>query len=67
MRSLAHFGEIIDAEEGHDTLLRAAVEALPDKPKKKRQAKARSRTALEDLLASLAIFEELDARDQGHL
>eukprot|EP01047_Picozoa_sp_COSAG01_P065982 COSAG01_NODE_9018_length_2581_cov_4.675262_1_plen_692_part_01 len=67
VHSLADFGEIIDADEGHDALLRAAVEALPDKPKKKRQAKARARTALEDLLASLAIFEELDVRDQGHL
>ena len=65
--SLQDFLETFDAEEGHDKLLRDALAGLPDKPKKKRIIKARSNTALNDLLARLAIFEEVDQSGDGML
>ena len=65
--SLAAFAEIVDLEEGHDAQLRAAVEALSDKPKKNKQRKARARRTLTDLLAQQVIFEELDADGGGRL
>jgi hypothetical protein len=65
--SLAAFAEIVDLEEGHDAQLRAAVEALSDKPKQNKQRKARARRTLTDLLARQVVFEELDADGGGRL
>ena len=65
--SLQDFLETFDAEEGHDKTLREALVGLPDKPKKNRIIKARSNTALTNLLARLAIFEEFDENGDGAL
>ena len=67
LNTLQDFLETFDAEEGHDKTLREALVGLPDKPKKKRMVKARSNTALTNLLARLAIFEEFDANGDGML
>eukprot|EP01047_Picozoa_sp_COSAG01_P115160 COSAG01_NODE_43808_length_426_cov_0.556575_2_plen_121_part_01 len=67
VRSLAEFGEVIDAAECHDVQLRAAVEMLPGQPKRSRVQKARARRVLQDLLARLWLFEEMDADEDGCL
>ena len=51
--------ENFDTEEGHDQMLRAAIEALPVKPKKNKVLKMQK--ALQDLLLRFSVFEQLDA------
>ena len=52
--------ENFDTEEGHDQMLRAAIESLPVKPKKNKVLKIRMQKALEDLLLRFSVFEQLD-------
>jgi hypothetical protein len=58
--SLSDFAENFDTQEGHDQMLRAAIESLPTKPKKNKVLKIRMQKALEDLLMRFSVFEQLD-------
>ena len=60
LSSLADFAENFDTEEGHDQMLRTAIESLPVKPKKNKVLKIRMQKALEDLLLRFSVFEQLD-------
>ena len=65
--SLADFAECVDVDEGHDALLRAAVDALPSKPRKSKLLRNRAQASLADLLQRLAFFIEYDSEEKGSL
>jgi hypothetical protein len=59
--------DVIDAEEGHDKLLMAVLEALPTKPRKMKLFRNRAIMAAQSLLRLLAVFIEYDTDDDGFL
>ena len=59
--------DVIDAEEGHDKLLMAVLEALPTKPRKQKHLRNRVIVAAQSLLQLLAVFLEYDKDEDGFL
>ena len=67
VNSLADFAESIDVDEGHDKQMQAVLDALPDKPRKKKLLRNRAQRQLADLLQRLALFIEYDSNEEGSL
>jgi prolyl 4-hydroxylase len=67
VHNMSDIADVIDAEEGHDKLLMAVVEALPTKPRKNKLLRNRTINALQNLLQLLAVFIEYDTDEDGFL
>eukprot|EP01044_Picomonas_judraskeda_P008778 COSAG03_NODE_1025_length_4996_cov_2.971615_2_plen_274_part_00 len=56
VHKMKDFAENVDADEGHDKLLMAVLEALPTKPRKQKLFRNRVVRTAQDLLQLLAVF-----------